>query len=109
MRLARNSKISSRSLICSVRAFLRRIASARFDVGRLQFRGQAPFETRNETMLEVGDFRRRPIAREDDLFVAVEERVEGVEKFLLRAFLAAEKLDVVDAEADRPGGSVCGI
>ena len=28
----------------------------------------------------------------------VEERVEGVEKFLLRALLAAEELDVVDQE-----------
>ncbi len=30
--------------------------------------------------------------------MAVEERVEGVEKFLLRTLLAAEEMDVVDQE-----------
>src|SRR5256714_11094214 len=48
-------------------------------------------------MLEIRDFRRRTIAREHDLFMSVEQRVEGVEKFFLRTFLAAEELDVVDA------------
>src|SRR5689334_10001163 len=47
-------------------------------------------------MLEIGDFRGRPITRENDLFVAVEESVEGVKEFLLRTLLAAEKMDVVD-------------
>ena len=78
--------------------FLAQDGHARFDIGRLQFRGQAPFETRNEPMLEIGDLRGGPIAREHDLFMAVEERVEGVEEFLLRTLLAAEELDVVDQE-----------
>ena len=47
-------------------------------------------------MLEVRDFRRRPIARKHDLLMSVEERVESVEEFLLRPFFAAEELDVVD-------------
>ena len=96
MRLARKSKISSRSLICKRARFLAQNRHARFDVRRLQLGGQAPFEARNEPMLEVGDFRRRPIAREHDLFMPVEESVEGVEKFFLRTFFAAEELDVVD-------------
>src|SRR5450755_2750947 len=49
-------------------------------------------------MFEIRDFRCGPIAREDDLLMSVEERVEGVKKFFLRTFLAAEKLDVVDQE-----------
>ena len=47
-------------------------------------------------MLKVCNFRSRPIARKHNLFMPVEKRVEGVEKFLLRTFLAAEKLNVVD-------------
>ena len=80
------------------RRLLAQNREARLDIRRLQFRGQTPLEARNEAMLEVGDFRGGPIAREDDLFMAVEERVEGVEEFFLRAFLAAEELDVVDQE-----------
>ena len=49
-------------------------------------------------MLEVGDLRSRAIAREHDLFMSVEERIEGVEKFFLRTLLAAEELNVVDQE-----------
>src|SRR5436305_9390272 len=49
-------------------------------------------------MLEIRNLRRRPVAREHNLFVAVEQRIEGVKKFLLRAFLAAEKLNVVNTE-----------
>ena len=81
--------------------FLAQDRHARFDIGRLQLRGQAPLETGNQAMFEVRDLRRRPIAREDDLLMAVEERVEGVEKFLLGALLAAEELDVVDQEQVR--------
>ena len=81
--------------------FLAQNRHARLDIGRLELRGQAPLETGNEPMFEVGDFRGGPVAREDDLFMAVEERVEGVEKFLLRAFFPAEELDVVDQEQIR--------
>src|SRR4051812_38789912 len=49
-------------------------------------------------MLEVRDFGRRSIARKDDLFMAVEESVEGVKEFLLRTLFAAEELNVVDQE-----------
>ena len=60
-------------------------------------------------MLEVGDLGGGPVARENDLFMAVEKRIKGVEEFFLRPFFAAEELDVVDQEQGRPGGSVCGI
>ena len=49
-------------------------------------------------MLEIRDFRRRPVARENDLFVTVEEGVEGVKEFLLRTLFAAEEMNVVDEE-----------
>src|SRR5205807_7843841 len=71
---------------------------AGLDVGRLQLRGQAPLETRNQTVFEIGDLRGRTIAREHDLFVTVKEGIEGMKKFLLRALFAGEKLNVVDQE-----------
>jgi hypothetical protein len=67
-------------------------------VSRLQLGGQAPFETRSQPLLDVGDFRRRRIGRDHDLLAAIEERVEGVEKFLLRTVLARQELDVVDQQ-----------
>ena len=78
--------------------FLAQNGHARLDIRRLQLRGQAPLEARNEAMLEIRDLGRRAVAREDDLLMAVEEGVEGVEEFLLRALLAGEELDVVDQQ-----------
>ena len=45
-----------------------------------------------------GNLVRRAVAAEDDLLLRVVERVEGVEELGLRAFLAGEKLDVVDQQ-----------
>ena len=59
---------------------------------------RAHLETRSESLFEVGDFRGRRIAGEDDLLAAVAKRVEGVEEFLLRAVLAGEELDVINQE-----------
>src|SRR5213080_332587 len=52
-------------------------------------------------MLQVGDLRGRPIARQHDLFMTVEESIEGVEKFLLRPLLPAEELNIIDQEKIR--------
>src|SRR5438477_12893215 len=52
-------------------------------------------------MLQIGDLRCRTIAREHDLFMAIKQRVEGVEKLLLRALLATKKLDVIDQKEFR--------
>ena len=49
-------------------------------------------------MLEICDLGWRPVAGEDDLLMAVEERVEGVEELLLRTFFPSEKLDVIDQQ-----------
>src|SRR2546423_4748350 len=72
-----------------------------FDRGRLELGGQSPFEARNQAMLEICDFRRRTIGREHDLFMSIEQRIEGMEKFFLRTLLAAEELDVIDAKQIR--------
>ena len=101
MRLARNSKTSSSQPDLQGPRFLAQDGHARFHVRRLQLRRQAPFEARNEAVLEIGDLRSRPIAGKDDLFVSVEKRVEGVKEFFLRALLSAEKLNIVDQEQIR--------
>src|SRR5436189_3739534 len=72
-----------------------------FHIGRLELGGESPFETGNESMLEIRNLGRRAVAREDNLFMAVEEGVEGVEKFLLRALFTSEKLDVIDQKQVR--------
>src|SRR5438067_5127287 len=52
-------------------------------------------------MLEIGDFGRRPITREHDLFMSIKQRVERVKEFLLRPFLTRQKLNVVDKQEIR--------
>src|SRR5205823_13498545 len=78
--------------------FLPQNRKSRLDRRRLQLCCQAPLKTRDEAMLEIRNLRRRPVAREHDLFVAVEERIERVEKFLLGTFFATEKLNIVNAK-----------
>ena len=58
----------------------------------------APLEARDEAVFEVFDFAGRAVAGEDDLFVAFEQGVEGVEEFLLGLHLAGDELDVVNEE-----------
>ena len=91
-----------------MRAFLRKIAMPGFDIRRLKLGGQSPLKAGNEAVLEVGDLGSRPVAREHDLFVAVEEGVERVKKFFLRTFLAAKKLNVVDQEQIGLAIALCG-
>ena len=66
--------------------------------GNCSSAGEAHLEPRGEPLFEIGDFRRRRIAGQDDLLAAVAEGVEGVEEFLLRPVLAGQELDVVDQE-----------
>ena len=69
---------------------------ARFHIGRLQVGHQAPFEPRDEALLQVGDLARRPVAGHHYLFARLVQGVEGVKEFLLNAFLAGEEMDIVD-------------
>ena len=71
---------------------------AHFDVRRLQIGDQPPFEPRDEAVFQPLNFAGRTVAGEHDLLVRLVQRVEGVEKFLLNAFLAGEELDVVNQQ-----------
>ena len=65
----------------------------RFDVG-----DHSPVKAADEPCFESGDFGWWPVARDDDLAAGFVERVERVEELVLRGFLAAEKLDVIDEQ-----------
>ncbi len=71
---------------------------AHFDVRRLQVGDQTPFKPRDEAVFQPLNFAGRTVAGEDDLFVRLVQRVERVEKFLLDALLAGEKLDVINQQ-----------
>ena len=71
---------------------------AHFDVRRLQIRDQTPFKARDEAVFQPLNFAGRTVAGEHDLLVRLVQRVERVEKFLLDALLAGEKLDVVNQQ-----------
>ena len=98
MRFARKFMISSGKSTPMIWAFLLQNRQAHFDVGRLQIRDQAPFKTRNQAMLEILNFTRRPVAGQHDLFVGLVQGVESVEKFLLDALFAREKLNIIDQQ-----------
>src|SRR5690349_1194272 len=72
--------------------------NARLEVRRLNVCDQPPLESRAQTLLDLGNVLRRRVARHDDLFARLVERVEGVEELLLRPLLAGDELDVVDQE-----------
>ena len=66
------------------------------EVGQLDVGDHSPLKAADEAGLEAGDFRRRPIAGEDDLAATLVERVEGVEELLLHRLLPLQEVDVVD-------------
>ena len=68
------------------------------EIRHLHLRDQAPFEARNQALLQVGDLAHRPVAGHHDLLLVFVERIEGVEEFLLGAFLARQEMDVVDQQ-----------
>src|SRR5450756_1821303 len=53
---------------------------------------------RGEAFLEGGDLLWQDVGGDDDLFVGIVQRIEDVKEFLLRAFLARQKLNVVDEQ-----------
>ena len=70
--------------------------NAGFKIRRLDVGGQAPLKPGAQTLLQGFDLLRGAVRRDDDLAAIVVQRVEGVEKLLLRALLAGQELDVVD-------------
>ena len=98
MRLARKFMMSSGSVDAHELRLLVENGQAHFDVRRLQIGDQTPFEPRDQAVFEVLNFAGRAVAGEHDLLVRLVQRVEGVEKFLLNALLAGQKLDVVNQQ-----------
>ena len=74
---------------------------ARFQVGGFQLGHETPFETGHQALLQSCDFTGRAVAGENDLFVRIEQGVEGVEEFFLHAFLAGQEVDVIDQQEIR--------
>src|SRR5690606_3450606 len=91
-----------RHLLRELLAFSRRLRhqdrDTRLELGRLDRDRQSPAEARLQPFLEAGDLLRIAVAGQDDLTLALEQRVERVEELFLRALLAGEKLDIVDQE-----------
>jgi len=76
--------------------FFRDDGDAGFVAGFVDAGDQSGVEAGDEAVFEVGDFVGRGVGGEDDLFVGLEEGVEGVEEFLLGAVASGEEVDVVD-------------
>ena len=79
-------------------ARLRRIASARGEIGRLDVGDEPGLEALAQAVLERLQVVRRAVGGKDDLAAAVVQRVEGVEELLLGLGLALEELDVVEQQ-----------
>src|SRR5690606_16604257 len=69
-----------------------------FEIRLLQIGGQAPFETREQTLLESFEITRRTITGHDDLFARLVQLVKNMEKHLLCFFTTGKKLDVIENE-----------
>ena len=78
--------------------FLAQDGDTGFKAGSLNGSHHTPLETRNQTLLQLGDFRSRAIAREHYLLMVIVELVESVEELVLGRFLASEEMDVVDEQ-----------
>ena len=68
------------------------------EVGLADVGHHAPLEAAHQPGLEAGDLLGRPVGGQDDLLVALVERVEGVEELFLGRFLAFEEVHVVHQE-----------
>jgi len=65
---------------------------------RLDGHREPPAETGFQALLQPVHLLGIAVAGEDDLLLAFQQCIESVEKFLLRALLAGEKLDIVDEQ-----------
>src|ERR1700741_3946579 len=69
-----------------------------FEIGRLDIRDQAPFETGAQALFDGIDILRKAVRGNDDLLLLLVESIERVEELFLSALLAGDKLDVVDEQ-----------
>ena len=68
---------------------------ARLNVRRLHVGHEPALYARADSVVQRGHLPGRPVGGEDDLMPGLVDAVEGVEKLLLRAYLAGDKLYVV--------------
>ena len=78
--------------------FLTQDGDAGFEVWGLHVGDEPPLEPRPHPVFEPGEVFWRQVARDDDLFIMVVQRIEGMEERLLGLDRSLEKLDVVDQE-----------
>ena len=71
---------------------------AGLEIGRLDVREQAPLKAGLHAVLERVDLLGRTVRGEHDLLFRLVQRVEGMEKLLLRALLARDELHVVQQQ-----------
>ena len=74
------------------------MASAGFQIGRLNVGDESPFKPAAQPIFQRDQGFRRTIAGHHDLLAVAVQRVEGVEEFFLRRFLAGDELNVVDQQ-----------
>ena len=67
-------------------------------IRRLDVGGQAPLKPGAQTLLQRFDLFGGAVGGNYDLAAVVVQRVEGVEKLLLRALLAGQKLNIIDQQ-----------
>ena len=66
--------------------------------GRFYGNRQAPTQARLQARLQILHFLGKAVAGQDDLLLAIEQRIEGMEELFLGGVLAGEKLDVIDQQ-----------
>ena len=71
-------------------------AKAQFIVCRVKVHDQTALQARFYAFFKIFNLTRRAVCRNDDLFVLVNQRVEGVEEFFLRRILAGNELHIID-------------
>ncbi len=62
----------------------------------MQIDDQTALQARLDALFEILDLDRGAVGRNDDLLVLIDQRVEGVKEFLLRAVFAGDELHIID-------------
>src|SRR3981081_1465430 len=78
--------------------FFQQDGHSHFQFRRLDGNREAPAEARDQTVFDTGHFLWITVAGNDDLFVRLDECIEGVKKLLLCTIFTVEELYVVDEE-----------
>ncbi len=78
--------------------FLLQNCHLRLEIRRLDVCNQSPLKPAAQPVFNLRQFFRRTVARDHDLPHRVVKRIEGMEEFFLRSFLAGKELNVVDQQ-----------